>query len=147
MRFSFARTVHSISDHYANDQNKPQILDVIASDDGERSMYRPAKPLEELALDLAFESFGENRYNRTAADYERLSALVSNLQDVHFRVNTELAKIKKSGKPRWNSICYFKAGDLTPRYASFPESISVETIRSALTYSGLRKPKWKKRAT
>ncbi len=36
-------------------------------------MYRPPKPLEELALDLVFESFGEDRYNRTAVDYERLS--------------------------------------------------------------------------
>ena len=110
-------------------------------------MYRPAKPLEELALDLLFESYGESRYDQTAAEYERLSALVKNLKDAHFRVNRSLEQYKQSGQPRWGAICYFKAGDLTPRYAAFPESISMETIRNALVFSGFREPRRRKQAT
>jgi hypothetical protein len=117
-------------------------------------MYRPAKPLEELALDLLFESHGESRYNQTAAEYERLSALVKNLDDAYFRVNRSLEQrkksdqqqCKKSDQPRWRRICYFKAGDLTPRYAPFPESISIETIRNALVFSGFREPRRRKQA-
>src|SRR3977135_4356235 len=104
-------------------------------------MYRPAKPLEELALDLLFESHGESRYNQTAAEYERLSALVKNLDDAYFRVNRSLEQRKKSDQPPWRGICYFKAGDLTPRYAPFPASISIETIRNALVFSGFREPR------
>jgi hypothetical protein len=107
-------------------------------------MYRPPRPQEELVLDLVFESYGESRYNRTAAEYERLSALVSNIKDVHYRVNKRLQELKKSSQPRWSAICYFKAGDLTPRYEPFPEAISMETVRTALIYSGFRKPKRRK---
>jgi hypothetical protein len=109
-------------------------------------MYRPAKPLEELALDLIFESYGENRYNRTASEYEYLASLLGSLKELHFRVNKRLKEYKASGKPRWNGICFFNAGDLKPRYAPFPESISVQTIRNALLISGFRESKWRKRA-
>jgi hypothetical protein len=78
-------------------------------------MYRPAKPLEELALDLLFESHGESRYNRTAAEYEYLTSLVMKLKDAHYRVNKRLKE--ESKQPRWSAICYFKRGDLTSRYA------------------------------
>ena len=110
-------------------------------------MYRSPKPLEELALDLFFESHGESRYNRSVEEYEHLSTLTVNLKDVHFRVNQRLREYKKSGKPRWGGICYFKAGDLKPHYAPFPESISVQTIRNALIFSGFRERKWRKRAS
>ena len=110
-------------------------------------MYRPAKPLEELALDLLFESYGESRYNQTVSEYERLSALAKNLKDAHFRVNRGLEQCKKPDQRRWSAICYFKPGDLTPRYAPFPESISMETIRNALVFSGFREPRRRKRAT
>ena len=109
-------------------------------------MYRSLKPLEELALDLLFESYGEHRYGRSAEEYEYLSTFTENLKDVHFRVNKRLAEYKKSGQPRWGGICYFKAGDLKPHYAPFPESISVQTIRNALIFSGFRERKWRKRA-
>jgi hypothetical protein len=107
-------------------------------------MYRSPKPLEELSLDLLFESYGEDRYNRSAEDYAYLSTLVTNLKDALFRVNQRLAQYKRSGKPRWSGICYFRAGDLTPRFKPFPESISMQTIRSALEFSGFREPKYRK---
>jgi len=105
-----------------------------------------SKPLEELALDLIFESYGEDRYNRTASEYEHLASILGNLKELHFRVNKRLKEYKASGQPRWNEICYFKAGDLKPMYAPFPESISIQTIRNALIVSGFREPKWRKRA-
>jgi hypothetical protein len=138
---------HSKSNIMRTSQIRPQTFGSHTEMKQAQPMYRPAKPLEELALDLLFESYGESRYNRTVAEYERLSALVKNLKDAHFRVNRSLEQCKKSDQPRWDAICYFKAGDLTPRYAPLPESISMETIRNALVFSGFREPRRRKRAT
>jgi hypothetical protein len=104
------------------------------------------KPLEELALDLIFESYGEDRYNRTPSEYQQLASMLGNLKELHFRVNNRLSEYKASGQPRWKEICRFKAGDRKPLYSPFPESISVQTIRSALSNSGFREPKWRRRA-
>jgi hypothetical protein len=103
-------------------------------------------PIEELALDLIFESYGEKRHNRTASEYEQLASMLGNLKELEFRVNQRLEEYKVSGQPRWNEICRFKAGDLKPLYTPFPESISIQTIRSALINSGFREPKWRKRS-
>lgn len=102
-------------------------------------MYRPAKPLEELALDLVFESFGEDRYNRTAADYQRLSALVSNLQDVHFRVNKELAnsEARAAGQLGGSWFLLKCIGQGVPPGNRFYELVSArEHIRGAGLYLG-----------
>jgi len=109
-------------------------------------MYRSPRPLEELALDLLFESYGEDRYGRSSEDYARLSALVPSLKEAHFRVNERLQQENSSGQQRWRSICRFKAGDISPRYEPFPTSISIDTIRNALNYSGFRVAKWQKPA-
>jgi hypothetical protein len=106
-----------------------------------------ANPLEELALDLIFESYGGNRCNRTAFEYEHLASMLGNLKELHFRVNERLMEYKASGQPRWKEICRFKAGDLKPLYTPFPESISIQTIRNALIHSGFRECKWRKRAS
>lgn len=111
----------------------------IMSGDG---MRRPPKPLEELALDLLFESYGESRYNRTTEEYQYLSSLVRGLKDAHYRVNNGLKELKE---PRWSEVCYFKPGDATPRFAPFPKSVSMETIRNALISSGFREPRRRKK--
>ena len=111
----------------------------------EHRMYRPARPHEELVLDLVFESYGESRYNRTSAEYEQLSTLVTNIKDVHYRVNKRLQEYKKSGQPRSSAIVYFKAGDLKPRYEPFPETISMQTVRTALIFAGFREPKQRRK--
>ena len=108
-------------------------------------MPRPARPLEERALALLFESYDEDRYSRSTEDYARLSAMVPSLKEAHFRINQALQSEIKCGRQRWSEICHFKAGDLSPRYEPFPTSISVDTIRNALNYSGFRSEKWKKR--
>jgi hypothetical protein len=119
---------------------------VLVSSQEDAAMYRSAKPLEELALDLLFESYGESRYDRTPAEYAHLSALVTNLKDAEYRVNKLLKEKKESGRLRWMAICYFQPNDVAPRYAPVPDSISIETIRSALIHTGFREPKWRKRA-
>ena len=108
-------------------------------------MYRPPRPHEELVLDLVFESHGESRYNRTSAEYEHLCSLVTNIKDVHYRVNKLLQDYKKTGKPRFSEIVYFKAGDLKPRREPFPEKISMQTVRTALIFSGFREPKQRRK--
>jgi hypothetical protein len=110
-------------------------------------MYRSAKPLEELALDLLFESHGESRHNRTPSEYAHLSALVTNLKDAEYRVNKLLKEKKESGRLRWMGICYFQPNDLAPRIVPVPDSISIETIRSGLIHTGFREPKWHRRAS
>jgi hypothetical protein len=114
--------------------------------DGVVVLYRPARPLEELALDLLFESYGEDRYNRSTEDYERLRSHATSLKVAHFRVNEELKKENSEGRQRYSAICRFRAGDISPRYEPYPTSISIDTIRNALNFSGFRKPKWQKRA-
>jgi hypothetical protein len=80
-------------------------------------MYRPAKPLEELALDLLFESFGESRYNRTTAEYEYLSSMITGLKDAHYRVNKQLNELKES---RWTQSVTSKPETSPPVMLHFP---------------------------
>jgi hypothetical protein len=108
-----------------------------------KSKYRPRRSLEELAIDLLFETFDEHRYNRTPEEYEYLCSLVPPLKEAHYRVNQRLKQIHDSGKPPYE-ICYFKDGDLAPVYFPFPTSISAETIRNGLVAHGFRIPKWRK---
>ena len=108
-------------------------------------MYRPPKPLEELAVNLLFESHGESRYNRTPAEYQHLALLARNLKDAYYRVNKGLKERHVAGKFEGAAICDFKAGDRYPHYRLIPTSISLQTIRNALTALGFRDPKWRKR--
>ena len=72
-------------------------------------MYRPPKPLEELAVNLLFKSHGESRYNRTPAEYQRLALLVTNLKDAYYRVNKGLKEQHAAGNFEDAAICDFKA--------------------------------------
>ena len=108
-------------------------------------MHPNRKPVEELAVDLLFESFGENRYNRTPEEYEYLCSLIPNLKQAHYRVNQQLKKRHEEGKFRNRAICDFKGGDKVPIYRPYPETISIETIRIALIKLGFRDPKWTKK--
>ena len=108
-------------------------------------MYRPPKPLEELAVNLLFESHGESRYNRTPAEYRHLALLVTNLKDAYDRVDKGLKERHAAGYFEDAAICDFKAGDRYPHYRPIPTSISVQTIRTGLTALGFRDAKWRKR--
>lgn len=108
------------------------------------SMYRNRMSLQELAVDLLFETFGEHRYNRSPQEYERLASLIPHLKEAHDRVNKRLEQLQKTGQQPYSEICYFKAGDIVPRYVPFPTKISAETLRKGLIAIGFRTPKWQK---
>ncbi len=114
------RTFHTA--HYANGKIWPQTRLFMSKYQWTEMppVYRPARPLEELALDLLFESYGEHRYNRSTEDYARLSAMVLCLKEAHLRVNQALQSEINSGQQRWAKICRFRACDVSPRYEPFP---------------------------
>jgi hypothetical protein len=103
-------------------------------------MYRPARPVEELAIDLLLVSLGEHRYNRSPQEYVYLASIIPPLKQAHYLVNERLRELKEAGI-RPYEICYFKPGDLMPHYAPFPTSISIETLRNGLIALGFRIPK------
>ena len=107
-------------------------------------MYRPARPLEELAVSLLLHALGESRYNRSPQQYAYLCSLIPPLKQAHYLVNKRLEELNEADTPPYE-ICYFKAGDLKPRYTPFPTSISIETIRNGLVAMGFRDPKQRKR--
>lgn len=108
-------------------------------------MYPTRKPLEEFAVDLLLETYGEHRFNRSAEAYEGLIALLPPLKQAYYLVNRRLNELHNAGQLKERLICYCKPGDLKPRYESYPTSISMETIRKGLATVGLRVPKWRKR--
>jgi len=103
------------------------------------------KPLEELAVDLLFETYGEHRYNRSPEAYERLCALIPPLKQAHHRVNQRLKELHDSGAFRERLICDYRGGDLVPLYRPYPTSISIQTIRNGLKANGFRAPRWSRR--
>ena len=105
-------------------------------------MARFPTSIENIALALIFESMGESRSNRTFDDYLRIASELPPLKTLHHIVNQQLAKIVEAGAP--DEICRFRAGDKIIRYEPFPTSISIQTIRTALIVSGMRRPKWKR---
>jgi len=108
-----------------------------------QTMYRPPRSLEELSLKLIFEAIGESRYNRTPEEYEQLITRLDRigLKELHHLVNEKLAEYQRSGQPPWAAICRFQPGDRELRFDPFPTTISLQTIRNALNYSGFRKQK------
>jgi hypothetical protein len=96
------------------------------------------KPLEELAVDLLFESYGEHRYNRSTEDYERLSAMVPCLKQAVHRANQQLQKHHTEGAFRDRLICDFKVEDRFAWYRPYPEKIGIQTLRKGLASTGFR---------
>jgi hypothetical protein len=97
--------------------------------------------IEDITLNLIFAVLGERRFNRTRADIaSRLPALKVLSADV----NKELKRIHqqraRSGAPL-PQICRFQAGDQRYTFDDYPKTISLETVRTALEISGLRRPR------
>src|SRR5215471_15224148 len=101
------------------------------------------KPLEELAVDLLFETLGEHRYNRSPQEYQRLRTLIPPLKQAHHLVNQRLKQLHDDGKLRDRAICDFKAGDRFPFDRPYPDTISIQTLRNGLVALGFRDPKWR----
>jgi hypothetical protein len=106
-------------------------------------MPRFPTSIENVALNLIFECMGESRWNRTFDDYMRIASTLPPLKILHYIVNQRLAEIAKTGAAPYE-ICRFRAGDNIIHYEPFPTSISIQTIRTALVVSGMRRPKWKR---
>jgi hypothetical protein len=102
-------------------------------------VYRPRRPLEELAVDLLFAALGEHRYNRSAQKYAHLRSIIPPLKQAHYLVNQQLKKLNETGM-EWYEIWYYKPGDLAPVCKPFPTSISLPTVRNGLGTIGFRDP-------
>jgi len=100
-------------------------------------------PVEDIVLIIAFDLMGEARVNRTRDEYMQIAARLPPLKVLHGQINDKLREMAAAGIAPYE-ICRFKRGDQYYRYESFPASVSLETVRSALTKAGMRtKVRWK----
>lgn len=95
---------------------------------------------EDLALNIIFELVGESRYNRSDDEYMAIAAKLAPLKVLHGMINDHLAHMAAAGEAPYQ-ITHFKKGDRYPVYEDFPTSVSLETVRSALTKIGMRMPR------
>jgi hypothetical protein len=100
-------------------------------------MNRFLTSAENIVLDLTFALMGESRLNRTHDEYMQIAARLPPLKVLHAQINDRLREMAASGIAPYE-ICPFKIGDKYIRYKSFPVSVSLETVRSALTKAGMR---------
>lgn len=94
---------------------------------------------QNLVLDLTFELMDECRFNRIYNEYMEIASRLLALKKLHGEINDRLREIEELGTAPYE-ICHFKVGDGYIRYEDFPTSVSLKTVRSALTISGMRQP-------
>lgn len=99
---------------------------------------------ENIALNIIFGLMGESRFDRTIQEYMEIATRLPPLKTLHHEVNKVLQEMSAAGYAP-HDICHFKAGDEFIRFERFPTSMSSETIRSALTKSGMRMPKYRRK--
>lgn len=102
-------------------------------------------PIQNLALNLTFEVMDEEQINRTAQEYKDIAAQLPQLKILQFKINQRLKEMHTSDRERLYEICRFKAGDKRYTYEPLPTEISYETLRAALTISGMRPPRHQQR--
>jgi hypothetical protein len=98
-------------------------------------------PIENVVLDIAFELIGESRIKtRKKDEYRQIAERLCRipLKVLHGQINDRLSEIEAKGDAPYE-ICRFKAGDQYYKYEPFPVSVSLETVRNALTVVGMRK--------
>ena len=95
-------------------------------------------PIENIVLDMLFDLMGEPPANRTPDKYMQIAARLPPLKVLHCQINDRLREIDAKGDAPYE-ICRFKAGDQYYKYEPFPVSVSLETVRNALTVAGMRK--------
>ena len=96
--------------------------------------------VDNIAVSLVFAYMNEERYNRTYDDYMRIASALPPLKVLHYELNQLLTRRLEHYGPPYE-ICRFRAGDERYSFESFPTSISIETIRTALIKSGMREPR------
>jgi hypothetical protein len=94
---------------------------------------------QNYALSLIFDLIGESRYNRTLEEYAEIASRLPPLKVLHNQVNEKAAY----NAAKWpdSLSTNFKAGDRYPYYETLPKALSIETIRAALTNSGMVQPR------
>lgn len=103
-------------------------------------------PVQNKVLDLVFEIMHEERINRTYEEYMAIAARLPPLKKLHYLVNERLKEKHKAGE----MPLYYRKGRPGPVvYQSYPDEISIETLRNALTVSGMRKMRhrWRQSGT
>jgi hypothetical protein len=95
-------------------------------------------PYQNIALDLTFLVMGEERINRTQEEYFDIAARLPPLKQLTHLVNERLKEVHEKQGDLLPQICRFKAGHERIVYEPFPTRISYETLRAALTISGMR---------
>jgi hypothetical protein len=93
--------------------------------------------VENIILDIAFDLMGQSRINRTLDEYMQIAARLPPLKVLHGMINERLSQMAAAGDALYE-ICRFKAGDKYYRYEPPPTSVSLETVRNALTVARLR---------
>ena len=104
-------------------------------------------PIQDIALNLIFTVVNEGRNNRTLGEYISIAAKLPPLKILFYKVNALLRSMHEksieTGVPL-PLICRFQAGDERYQFEDYPREISGETIRTALTVSGMRLPRAKR---
>jgi hypothetical protein len=101
-------------------------------------MRRFPTPIENIVLNAVFHLMNEERFDRTHKEYMQIADRLPALKVLHGQINDMLGQIAADGAAPYE-ICRFKAGDERYRYEPFPTTVSLETVRSALTVAGMRK--------
>jgi hypothetical protein len=103
-------------------------------------------PFENIAIDFLYEWLGECRFNRSMEEYRSIARRLPKTSALHAYVNQRLREVARTcvspsatlyPAPRSYQICLFKAGDKRIVFDAYPESISLETVRTARKKSGL----------
>ena len=98
-------------------------------------------PIQNIALDLAFAAVGEDRINRTQEEYAAIAAKLPPLKQLDYIVNKNLGEMHRCSGCNGEflpQLLRFKARTRRIVYEPYPATISRETLRAALTVSGMR---------
>jgi hypothetical protein len=99
---------------------------------------------ENIVLDIIFELMGESRINRSYDEYMEIASRLPPLKVLQHDVNERLRTMAADGTAPYQ-ICHFKKSDRYNRYEAYPTSVSLETVRSALTKAGMRKTRYRRK--
>jgi hypothetical protein len=102
-------------------------------------------PIEDIVLNIAFDLMGESRVDRTHKEYMEIAARLPPLKVLHGQINDRLREMAAAGIAPYE-ICPFKKGDQHIWHKSFPTSVSLEAVRSAMTKVGMRNRRHQKNA-
>src|SRR5262249_1086883 len=111
-----------------------QIDDVIRRATSARNGWTMNAPaaIQHFAMKVLFEAMEEDPINRTPEEYRQMAARIpKSLKVMHAKINDYL-KTHPVSEFSCTEFTRFRARDKYRRIESYPTSISIETVRSAL---------------